>query len=117
MDEKGLSQKGLGDRLDVSQTLVGNWLRKANVPSLDLALKLASEFDVSLDYLFNDQVEASGAEELRCEREIRRIVREIGAVKAWRRLIGVGEYPDQRPEKSGAGGTLPEMKSSKKDVG
>lgn len=87
MKEHRYSQDGLAKKLDVSQGLVGNWCRGVNVPGLELAVALSREFDVSMDYLFDNAYEIASSEALRSDREIRRIVRMIGPERAWGRLI------------------------------
>ena len=47
----GYSQYTLADVLGVSQSAVGNWEAGAREPNLDTVQRLASFFDVSVDYL------------------------------------------------------------------
>jgi transcriptional regulator with XRE-family HTH domain len=55
--DRGLSHVKLADRLDgiVSRGTVGNWLIGKSVPSLDVSFKLAKLFNVSVDYLADDE--------------------------------------------------------------
>ena len=46
------SQADLADAINLSREMVGKYERNENLPSLEIALKIALTFDVSLDYLF-----------------------------------------------------------------
>ena len=52
--QKNLSQTDLAKAIDASRTAVGNYERNANVPSVDVLLKMAQVFNVSLDYLVGE---------------------------------------------------------------
>lgn len=49
--QNNLSQTDLAKQLDASRTIVGNYERNENTPSIDMILKIAKLFNVSLDYL------------------------------------------------------------------
>ena len=49
--QKNLSQQELADKIGASRTIIGNYERNANTPSIEVLLKLAKVFDVSVDFL------------------------------------------------------------------
>lgn len=49
--ERGLSQKELGDALGVRNTTVSQWESEINEPSREMVAKLAQFFGVTTDYL------------------------------------------------------------------
>ena len=49
-----ISQSELAKRVDVSRTIIGNYERNENTPSIDILLKIAKEFNVSVDYLIGE---------------------------------------------------------------
>lgn len=49
-----LSQAALAKKVGGSRTIIGNYERDLNVPSLDMIVKLADVFKVSTDYLISD---------------------------------------------------------------
>lgn len=51
-EQRGLSQAGLAHRLGVGQSAVGNWESGRCLPSTAMSQKIASFFNVSVDYLF-----------------------------------------------------------------
>lgn len=40
--------------MEVSRTIIGNYERNENTPSIDILLKIANTFDVSVDYLIGE---------------------------------------------------------------
>ena len=40
--------------MKVSRTIIGNYERNENTPSVDILLKIAKTFDVSIDYLIGE---------------------------------------------------------------
>jgi len=52
--EKGLSQLKLAEMMDVSRQAISRWETGAAVPSAENLKYLGNLYDVSLDYLFND---------------------------------------------------------------
>tara|TARA_B100000508_G_scaffold138523_1_gene134797 strand:+ start:12839 stop:13174 length:336 start_codon:yes stop_codon:yes gene_type:complete len=52
--QNNLSQEELAKRAAVSRTIIGNYERNANTPSIEVLLKLAKVFDVSVDYLIGE---------------------------------------------------------------
>ena len=57
--EKGWSQTDLADKSGVSREMIGKYERGAAVPSVDAAKKIADAFDVSLDYLVDEGINAA----------------------------------------------------------
>ncbi|MEL7196445.1 MAG: helix-turn-helix transcriptional regulator [Bacteroidota bacterium] len=49
--EKGWSQGELAERIDLSREMIGKYERNENLPSIEMALKIATAFGVTLDYL------------------------------------------------------------------
>ena len=49
-----LSQEELAKRVKVSRTIVGNYERNANTPSIEVLVKIARVFNVSVDYLIGE---------------------------------------------------------------
>ena len=49
-----LSQSELAKKVEVSRTIIGNYERNENTPSVDILLKIAKTFDVSVDYLIGE---------------------------------------------------------------
>ncbi len=51
---KKWSQEDLAKKVDSSRVMIGNYERNTNTPSIDVLLKIAKVFDVSLDYLVGE---------------------------------------------------------------
>lgn len=51
--EKGLSQRKLGEVLDVCNQTVSFWETGSREPDLDTLVKIADFFEVSVDFLLN----------------------------------------------------------------
>ena len=51
---KKWSQEDLAKKVDSSRVMIGNYERNTNTPSVDILLKIAKVFDVSLDYLVGE---------------------------------------------------------------
>ncbi len=49
-----LSQEELAKRAEVSRTIIGNYERSTNTPSIEVLVKLARVFNVSVDYLIGE---------------------------------------------------------------
>lgn len=49
-----LSQDDLAKKVGVSRTIIGNYERASNTPSIEVLLKLAKAFNVSVDYLVGE---------------------------------------------------------------
>lgn len=52
--QKNISQAELADRANVSRTIIGNYERNTNTPSIEVLLKIAKVFDVSVDFLIGE---------------------------------------------------------------
>lgn len=51
---QNLSQDELAKKAEVSRTIIGNYERNANTPSIEVLLKLAKVFNVSVDFLIGE---------------------------------------------------------------
>ncbi|SEB38752.1 DNA-binding transcriptional regulator, XRE-family HTH domain [Tenacibaculum sp. MAR_2009_124] len=49
-----LSQSELAKKVEVSRTIIGNYERNENTPSIEILLKIAKIFNVSVDYLIGE---------------------------------------------------------------
>ncbi len=49
-----LSQTELAKKVSVSRTIIGNYERNENTPSIDILLKIAKVFNVSVDFLIGE---------------------------------------------------------------
>lgn len=52
--QHGLSQSELAQKAGVSRTIIGNYERSANTPSIEVLVKLARVFNVSVDFLIGE---------------------------------------------------------------
>lgn len=52
--QQNLSQDELAKKAEVSRTIIGNYERNANTPSIEVLLKLAKVFNVSVDFLIGE---------------------------------------------------------------
>lgn len=52
--QQKLSQNELAIRTGVSRTIIGNYERSINTPSIDVLIRLARVFDVSVDFLIGE---------------------------------------------------------------
>lgn len=59
-----LSQDELAKKVDVSRTIIGNYERNTNAPSIEILLKIAKVFNVSVDYLIGESELSSFDKEL-----------------------------------------------------
>jgi len=57
MENAGETTYSLGKKLNVSDESVSNWRKGKSVPKIDIALKIAEYFDVSLDELMGKRVD------------------------------------------------------------
>lgn len=55
--QKGWSQEGLAEQLDISRQSVSKWESGASVPELDKIIKMSNLFGVSTDYLLKEEQE------------------------------------------------------------
>ena len=49
-----LSQADLAAKIEASRTIVGNYERNANTPSIEMLIKIAKVFNVSVDYIIGE---------------------------------------------------------------
>jgi transcriptional regulator with XRE-family HTH domain len=49
-----ISQLELADKAEVSRTIIGNYERNTNTPSIEVLLKIAKVFNVSVDFLVGE---------------------------------------------------------------
>jgi transcriptional regulator with XRE-family HTH domain len=56
---KGWSQAQLAEAINASRDIIGKYERNDNLPSIEMALKIAQIFDVSVDYLLGEGKHAS----------------------------------------------------------
>ncbi len=52
--KKNWSQTDLSKEIKVSRTIIGNYERNENMPSIEILLKMAKAFDVSVDFLIGE---------------------------------------------------------------
>ena len=52
--ELNLSQSQLAQKIGVSRTIVGNYERNSNSPSIEILLKMAKVFNVSVDFIIGE---------------------------------------------------------------
>lgn len=52
--QHNLSQSDLAKNIGASRTIVGNYERNTNAPSIEILLKIAKLFNVSVDYLIGE---------------------------------------------------------------
>ena len=57
--QQNLSQDDLAKQIGVSRTIIGNYERNANTPSIEVVLKLAKAFNVTVDFLIGEGETAS----------------------------------------------------------
>jgi len=57
--ENDWSQADLANKIDISQVMVGKYERGDASPSIEVAKKIADAFNVSLDYLVGEGINAS----------------------------------------------------------
>nr|WP_305888874.1 helix-turn-helix transcriptional regulator [Parvularcula maris] len=62
-EEKGLTQKDLGERVGVSRQAINALETGKHKPSLDLAYRLAAVFDCETEALFSNPYRGSAEEE------------------------------------------------------
>ena len=63
-DQKGWSQSELATKSGISRVMIGKYERGEAIPSIEVAKKIAQAFEVSLDYLAGEGVNASYNKEM-----------------------------------------------------
>ena len=98
---KGLDQAALADRVGISKSRVSRILSGAQEPKLGLAVALARELGVSLDYLVEEGPERDAAHHCvpitEDELTILKLVRRLGAEVALDRLLARPAAPGGDP--------------------
>lgn len=61
---KNLSQDELAKKIDASRVMIGKYERGDNLPSIEVILKLAKAFEVSVDFLLGEGLNASYDKEM-----------------------------------------------------
>ncbi len=85
--EKGLSQEELAEKLNVSRQAVSRWEGGSALPDATNVLQLSKLFEVSADYLLNDDYErpnGTAEERVQPKRDIKKVV------ACWLSGIGLG---------------------------
>lgn len=57
--DRGWSQAQLAEAVNASRDIIGKYERNDNSPSIEMALKIAKVFDISVDYLLGEGKHAS----------------------------------------------------------
>lgn len=52
--QQNLSQDELAKKAEVSRTIIGNYERNTNTPSIEVLIKLANVFNVSVDFIIGE---------------------------------------------------------------
>lgn len=52
--EKNWSQEELAKKVNTSRVMIGNYERNTNMPSIDILLKIANVFNVSIDFIVGE---------------------------------------------------------------
>ena len=92
--KNNMTQKNLAEKLNVTQTAINYWENGKREPSLEVLIKLAEFFQVSVDYLINSKTEKDHFNELNINSNI-----EIQSEKFGFKAISVTEenikkYPE-----------------------
>lgn len=61
---KNWSQEELAQQIDASRIMIGKYERSDNAPSVDVLVRLAKAFDVSVDFLLGEGANASYDKEM-----------------------------------------------------
>lgn len=83
--QKGMSQEELAEKLNVSRQAVSRWEGGSALPDATNVLQLSKLFEVSADYLLNDDYEEISAEE---KAQPKRNMKKV--VACWVSAIGLG---------------------------
>lgn len=83
--QKGMSQEELAERLNVSRQAVSRWEGGSALPDATNVLQLSKLFEVSADYLLNDDYEERSAKE---KAQPKRNMKKV--VACWIAAIGLG---------------------------
>jgi transcriptional regulator with XRE-family HTH domain len=61
---KSWSQEELGAKIDSSRVMIGKYERGDNLPSIEVIVKMAKAFDVSVDFLLGEGLNATYDKEM-----------------------------------------------------
>mgnify|MGYP000881303884 FL=1 len=61
---KNLSQDELAKKIDASRVMIGKYERGDNLPSIEVMVKLAKAFEVSVDFMLGEGLNASYDKEM-----------------------------------------------------
>ncbi|HOY38822.1 MAG TPA: helix-turn-helix transcriptional regulator [Bacteroidales bacterium] len=53
---RNLSQTDLAQKVEASRTIIGNYERNENTPSIEMIIKISKVFNVSVDYIIGEGV-------------------------------------------------------------
>lgn len=62
--EKGWSQGDLAQRIEASREIIGKYERNENLPSIEMVVKMARAFDITVDFLIGEGESASFDKEI-----------------------------------------------------
>ena len=62
--QKNWSQEELASQIDASRIMIGKYERNENTPSVDVLLRLANAFGVSVDYILGEGINAAYDKEM-----------------------------------------------------
>lgn len=72
--QQNLSQDELTKKAGVSRTIIGNYERNTNTPSIEVLIKLAKVFNVSVDFLIGEgELTALDKDLLKCIEDIEKL--------------------------------------------
>ena len=72
--QKGLSQEELGNMIDVSRQTVSKWEAEQTTPEVDKVKELSKVFNVSIEYLLNDEAEKERRQKLTSKKTALKII-------------------------------------------
>lgn len=55
LEERGISQKELAQRINVDETAMSRYVNGTRTPRIDILTNIAKEFDVSIEYLIGEE--------------------------------------------------------------
>ena len=109
--KNGMSQEDLANKLDVSRQTVYKWETDNATPELDKIKAIASLFNVSFDYLINDEIEKNDNLEETCEMKKERRVFVTGFPTNHNQVEIDNGYIKDRETKKSKKGHLEERRS------
>ena len=79
--KNGLSQEEFGEKINVSRQAVSKWESEQAKPDIDKIKEIAKNFNLSFDYLLNDEIDEEIQQESKKQRKI--------SFKKWLNVIGI----------------------------